>query len=205
RLFSLVDRIPVTGTTGSLALAFALLMAALADLSGSAAIIGAFAAGVVLHDTPQLERIEKSTNALGHFFVPVFFASVGAMVDLEAMLHPSALLLGVVLLVVGVATKFLAGYAPWWIAMRHAVVGAAMVPRGEVGLIFARMGLATAVLTPDLFGALMVMVIGTTFVAPPWLAWLAREHPFAAADADSGQVEDFGTVDDLVSGERPER
>src|SRR5690606_117039 len=91
----------------------------------------------------------------------------------QAMLDPNALLLGSVLLMIGIATKFVSGYAAYWVPMRHALVGAAMVPRGEVGLIFARMGLATAVLTPELFGALMVMVIGTTFVTPPWLAWLA--------------------------------
>jgi hypothetical protein len=99
-----------------------------------------------------------------------------------------------------------------------------MVPRGEVGLIFARMGLATAVLTPELFGALMVMVIGTTFVTPPWLAWLAgvrrteyrsisrtgehrRIEDLTAGERDDRDDrddprQDIGTVDDLVSGER---
>jgi Kef-type K+ transport system membrane component KefB len=221
KLFALIDRIPVSGTTGALALAFALLLAALADVAGSALIIGAFAAGLVLHWTPQRERIEDSTSALGHFFVPIFFASVGASVDIRAMLDPTALLLGSVLLVVGIATKFVAGYAPFWVPMRYALVGAAMVPRGEVGLIFARMGLATAVLTPELFGALMVMVIGTTFVTPPWLAWLAglrrteyqamsstgehrRIQDLTAGERDEREDrrQDIGTVDDLVSGER---
>jgi Kef-type K+ transport system membrane component KefB len=217
RLFALIDRIPLSGTTGSLALAFALLLAALADLAGSALIVGAFAAGLVLHWTPQRERIEQSTSALGHFFVPIFFASVGAAVDLRAMMHPAALTLGGALLLVGIGTKFIAGYAPFWVPMRHALVGAAMVPRGEVGLIFARMGLATAVLTPELFGALMVMVIGTTFVAPPWLAWLSgtsRAEAFATKSARRHGIEDLtsgssgeddqdiGTMDDLVSGER---
>lgn len=197
QVFALVDRLPVSGATGSLALAFALLMAALADLAGSALIIGAFAAGLVLHRTPQKEQIEVSTESLGHFFVPIFFASVGAMVDIRAMLEPESLLLGGLLLAVGIVTKFMAGYAAWWVPMRKAMVGAAMVPRGEVGLIFARMGVATAVLTPELFGALMIMVIGTTFVAPPWLAWLSRRGP-----AGGGAIQDIGTVDDLVSGER---
>jgi Kef-type K+ transport system membrane component KefB len=202
RLFALIDRIPLSGTTGTLALAFALLLAALADLAGSALIIGAFAAGLVLHWTPQRERIEHSTGTLGHFFVPIFFASVGASVDVAAMVNPSSLTLGVALLLVGILTKFVAGYAPFWVPMHHALVGAAMVPRGEVGLIFARMGLATAVLTPELFGALMVMVIGTTFVAPPWLAWLSGTSPADAIAAVRDQ--DIGTMDDLVSGERRE-
>ena len=220
RLFALIDRIPISGTTGALALAFALLLAGLADLAGSALIIGAFAAGLVLHWTPQREQIEDSTSALGHFFVPIFFASVGASVDIRAMLHPDSLVLGSVLLVIGIATKFVAGYAPFWVPMRHALVGAAMVPRGEVGLIFARMGLATAALTPEYFGALMVMVIGTTFVTPPWLAWLSgtsrsayqrmkptgehRRIEDLTAGARDDEPQDIGTVDDLVSGERRE-
>ena len=207
RLFALIDKIPGSGTTGSLALAFALLLAALADISGSALIIGAFAAGLVLHWTPQRESIEESTEALGHFFVPVFFASVGAAVDIRAMLHPEALVLGGVLLVIGIITKFVAGYGPFWVPMRHALVGAAMVPRGEVGLIFARMGLATAVLTPDLFGALMVMVIGTTVVTPPWLAWLAgrTRHEYQEMSRERQLERSDGAVDDLVVSERDHR
>lgn len=219
RLFALIARMPVSGTTGALALAFALLLAALADLGGSALIIGAFAAGLVLHWTPQRETIEDSTSALGHFFVPVFFAAVGAAVDIRAMLHAESLVLGGSLLVIGILGKFAAGYAPFWVPMRYALIGAAMVPRGEVGLIFARMGLATAALTPELFGALMIMVIGTTFVTPPWLAWLARRGLQQAArgaargerhrireliDAARGKTQDIGTVDDLVSGAREE-
>ncbi len=214
RLFAVIARSPVSGTTGALALAFALLLAALADLGGSALIIGAFAAGLVLHRTPQLRLIEDSTTALGHFFVPIFFASVGAAVDLGAAAHPTALALGGTLLVIGVVGKFVAGYAPFRSPLRHALIGAAMVPRGEVGLIFARMGLDTGALTPELFGALMIMVIGTTFVTPPWLAWLARRTPRHGTPASWGELErlqdlttgvrpavqDIGTVDDLVSG-----
>lgn len=211
RLFALIDRIPVSGTTGALALVFALLLAALADLGGSALIIGAFAAGLVLHWTPQLKTIESSTEALGHFFVPVFFASVGAAVDIKALLDPKALTLGLALLAIGILGKFLAGYAPYKVKVRHALIGVAMVPRGEVGLIFARMGLDTGALDAGLFGAIMIMVIGTTFVTPPWLAWLAkrgidpedRGPPTGRFEIPKTEIpEDIGTIDDLVSGER---
>lgn len=196
RLFALIDRVPVSGTTGALALALALMLAAAADRSGSALIIGAFAAGLILHATPQRQAIEQSTTVLGHFFVPIFFASVGASVELGAMRDANALVLGAALLVVGVATKFLAGYVPFWRPMRYALIGAAMVPRGEVGLIFARMGHDTGVLTPSVFGAIMIMVIGTTLVTPPWLGWLVTRSGAA------GPVQDIGGVDDLVAGER---
>lgn len=200
KLFAAIDRIQVSGTTGALALAFALALAAGAEWGGSAPIIGAFAAGLILHSTPQRETIEEATTVLGHFFVPIFFASVGAAVELRAMAHPEALRLGGLLLVLGIAGKFVAGYAPFWIPMRHALVGAAMVPRGEVGLIFARMGLATGALTPELFGGLMIMVIGTTFVTPPWLAWLSgasRAEMMARVEND-----ERAGLDDLVAGHR---
>jgi len=203
RIFSLIDRIPLRGTTGTFALAFALLLAALADLAGSALIIGAFAAGLSLHHTPQRDEIEEFTGQLGHFFVPLFFASVGAAVQIGAMLDPDALLLGVSLLVAGIATKFIAGYAAFWVPIRHAVVGAAMVPRGEVGLIFARMGLATMVLTPEHFGGLMLMVIGTTFVSPPWLSWLlgGPRQPGPLSARQPREESDSETLEDLVSGD----
>lgn len=197
RFFRFIHAVPVPGTTGAVAVAFALAMAALADVSGSAPIIGAFAAGLVLHDTPQREPIAEATAALGHFFVPVFFVSVGAAVDLGAMRDPTALAIGAALLAIGIAGKFVAGYAPFWLPMRNSLVGVAMIPRGEVGLIFARMGLETGALTPALFGALMMMVIGTTVITPIWLAYLVRGNR-----RPSGPQDDLGSLDDLVSGER---
>lgn len=199
RLFAMISRLEVRGTTGALALAFALALAAAAGLAGSALIIGAFAAGLILHETRQRHTIEEATTGLGHFFVPIFFASVGASVDIRAMMEPEALRLGGLLLAIGIAGKFVAGYAPFWLPVRHALIGAAMVPRGEVGLIFAQMGLATGALTSAHFGAVMLMVIGTTIVTPPWLAWLSRGRGPASfgphADAGPG-------LDDLVAGDR---
>lgn len=197
RLFAAIHKVPVPGTTGAIAVAFALAMAAIAEQSGSAPIIGAFAAGLVLHDTPQRETIEESSAALGHFFVPVFFVSVGAAVDLSAMRDPNALAIGGVLLLIGIVGKFAAGFAPFWLPMRNVMVGVAMIPRGEVGLIFARMGLETGALTPALFGALMMMVIGTTVITPLWLAWLLRGRRRSTRPPT-----DLGSLDDLVSGER---
>lgn len=197
RLFAAVDRLPVAGTTGAIAMAFAVAMAAVAERSGSAPIIGAFAAGLVLYDTPQRRTIESATAVLGHFFVPVFFVSVGAAVDLGAMRDPSALAIGGVLLTIGIAGKLVAGYAPFWLPMRNTMVGVAMIPRGEVGLIFAQMGLANGTLTPALFGALMMMVIGTTVITPIWLAYLARN-----SRGSRGPRSDPDALDELVSGER---
>lgn len=193
-LFRLVAGIQVTGALGIIALAFALLLAWLATQGGSAMIIGAFAAGLILHPTPQRKEIERSATQLGYFFVPIFFASVGASVELGALVTRDALLVGSALIVVGVLGKIAAGYAPWWFKGNKLLVGVAMVPRGEVGLIFAQMGLAAGVLSGPLFGALMLMVVVTTFMTPPLLGLIAAREAAAEEEPD-----DSG-IDDLVAG-----
>ncbi len=194
-LFRMVERIRMTGALGVIALAFALLLAWLAEQSGSAMIIGAFAAGLILHPTAQRDEIERSATQLGFFFVPIFFASVGASLDLKALLTPEALLLGGSLVVVGVFGKIAAGFAPWWFKGNRLLVGVAMVPRGEVGLIFAQLGLAAGVLAGPRFGALMLMVAVTTLITPPLLGGIVRRRKPNREDGP-----DQTGVDDLVAG-----
>jgi Kef-type K+ transport system membrane component KefB len=87
--------------------------------------------------------------------------------------------------------KVAAGYAPFWITGRKLVIGVGMVPRGEVGLIFAQTGLTTGVLDAGRFGALMLMVIVTTFIAPPTLKALLK--PGAGAREEESAVADLTT------------
>jgi Kef-type K+ transport system membrane component KefB len=174
-------------------------MGVLAEASGSAMIIGAFSAGLILHPTPQRAEIERNVTTLGTFFVPIFFATVGASVDLRALLSGPALGMGAALIVVGVIGKVVAGYAPWWFDGDKLLVGVAMVPRGEVGLIFARMGLASGAITAGLFGALMLMVAVTTVITPPALARIVRRTRGPASGEFPG-----GGIDDLVAGTRME-
>lgn len=197
-LFRFVDRVRVSGALGILALGFALALAWVAMRSGSAMIIGAFAAGLILHPTLQRKEIERSVTQLGFFFVPIFFASVGAEVDLEALASAPALRVGAALIGVGVLGKIAAGYAPVWFKGDKLLVGLAMVPRGEVGLIFAQLGLSAGVLTPSTFGALMLMVVATTFAAPPLLGLLVRHRR-----PDDGATRDASGIDDLVVGTSP--
>ena len=194
-LFRVIERVRATGSLGMIALAFALLLAWLAHASGSALIIGAFAAGLILHPTPQRREIEASMTALGHLFVPIFFASVGALVDLRALATPSALLMGGALLAVGALGKIAAGYAPWWLEGNKLLIGAAMLPRGEVELIIAQTGLRSGAFSPALFGALMLVVVATTLVAPMLIARVARS---TTRDLD-GMTGERG-IQDLVSG-----
>lgn len=185
-LVNLASRINLPGTPAILAMMVALGLAWLAFTAGSALIIGAFAAGLLLRETPQAQEMEKGVAHLGHFFVPLFFVTVGAAVDVR-VLNPfdpanhSTLLVGSLLIVAAVIGKVLAGYAPFWFKGNKKVIGVGMIPRGEVGLIFAQKGLAAGIFDPGLFSAATLMVMVTTFIAPPLLKYLfpplPREKP----------------------------
>lgn len=194
-VFKSIQTIKAPGTLAVLALAFALVLSALAATSGSAMILGAFAAGLILHTTAERAEIERATTTIGHFFVPIFFASVGAAVKLSAFSESTTLAVAGLLIVVGVIGKFLAAYAPWWFKGNKPLIGVAMIPRGEVGLIFAQMGLATGAISPSLFSALTLMVLVTTFLAPPVLARVGR------VAAPQGAAKDDAGIDDLVAGD----
>ncbi len=169
-----VTRFQLAGTPTMLAVLIALGLAWLAPVCGSAELIGAFAAGLLLRNVPQAREIEEGVAHLGHFFVPIFFVSVGAAVDVR-VLNPfdsangPILFLSAALIVVATLGKFVAGYAPWWFRGKKHVIGFGMIPRGEVGLIFANKGLTSAVLNPALYSAVTITVMATTFIAPALL------------------------------------
>lgn len=176
RLFGLIDRMQVRGVLLVSAFAFALLVAVLAELAGSAMIVGAFAAGVILSGTNQFRLIEDRMKPVADLFTPVFFLSIGAQFDVTLLnvadpANLPALLVGGSLFAIAVGGKLVAGWAVPWRRFNRAAVGIGMLPRGEVGLIFAKIGLVTGLLATELFGAVILMVIGTTLLAPPLLKW----------------------------------
>ena len=171
-LFDLLSRLGKEDTLATMALAFAFVVAYLADMADSALIVGAFAAGLVLAPTRHAKIVEHGVTRLGMFFVPIFFVAVGAAVDVRTFGDPQVLLVGGALIAVAIAGKVLAGFAPVWFKGKKLVIGVGMVPRGEVGLIFAQMGLTSGVLDTGMFSALTLMVMVTTFVAPPLLKLL---------------------------------
>jgi len=174
RLFDLVVRMRVRYVLLVFAIAFALGLAATAALVGSALIIGAFAAGVILSGTNQFDTIEHEVRPVASIFTPIFFVSVGASVNL-GLLNPAREgatgILGVAaaLTALAIVGKMAAGWAAPWVKFRRLVVGVGMVPRGEVGLIFADIGRRAGVLNEAVFGAVLLTVMATTFVAPPAL------------------------------------
>lgn len=168
-LFDLLSRVGREETLATMALAFAFMIAFLANRAGSAHIVGAFAAGLVLGPTRHAQVVEHGVLRLSMLFVPIFFVWVGASVDIRTFTDPQVLVVGGSLIAVAVVGKFLAGFAPFWFKGKKTVIGVGMIPRGEVGLIFAQMGLASGVLTTGMFSALTLMVMVTTFIAPPLL------------------------------------
>jgi Kef-type K+ transport system membrane component KefB len=182
RLFDVIVRMRVRYVLVVASIAFALGLAALAGLAGSALIIGAFAAGIILSGTNQFDTIEHEVRPVASIFAPIFFVSVGSSVNL-ALLDPSTpgaratLLMAGAIIVLAVLGKVAAGWAAPWVRFRRIVVGVGMVPRGEVGLIFADIGRRAGVLVEEVFGAVLLMVMVTTFIAPPALKALFASEP----------------------------
>jgi Kef-type K+ transport system membrane component KefB len=102
-------------------------------------------------------------------------------------------LVGGLLLVAAVLGKLLAGYAPFWLKARKSVIGVGMVPRGEVGLIFAQMGLRSGVFQAALYSAVTFMVMVTTFLAPPLLKWLFPPRPAGPPPPEPEGIEELVT------------
>jgi Kef-type K+ transport system membrane component KefB len=173
-----VGRLRARGTLIVYSVVFAVALAAVADLIGLATIIGAFAAGLVLATTERGAHVEERIKPVADLLVPVFFVTVGMKVQ-PAALNPFAEggQFGVAMLLTGVAvaSKLAAGLAVYQRGVRRWPVAVGMVPRGEVGLIFAGAGLAAGVIAEDLYSALIVVVMLTTFAAPPWLKALYRD------------------------------
>ncbi|HYI12447.1 MAG TPA: cation:proton antiporter [Thermoanaerobaculia bacterium] len=173
-LIRAIDRIEMQRGLFFASLVFMLLLAWLAQKAGSAIIIGSFAAGLVLARTHRGKEIEREMHDIAQFFIPIFFVVVGAAVDLTRLnpFNPETrkfLLIGLALTAVGILGKVAAGYAVWNKNLRKIVIGVGMIPRGEVGLIFAQIGLSTQLIDGGLYSAVALMVMLTTFITPPLL------------------------------------
>jgi Kef-type K+ transport system membrane component KefB len=192
RLFLRASRLQVRGVLLALGLAFCFLLSWLANLLGLAPIVGAFAAGLILeekHDRPFADRgehgLEESVRPITGFLAPVFFVLMGMHTDLRSFLQPGAPLLIVALTVAAIAGKQACGLGVVGGRADRLSVGIGMVPRGEVGLIFASIGLTLhiggrAIVDPVTYSAIVAMVILTTLVTPPALKWSLSRRSVAS-------------------------
>ena len=172
---AIAEKLQTRGNLVIPALTFAFSMAFLANVIHLEAILGAFAAGLVLDETDKRKELDQQILPIADILVPIFFVSVGARVDLS-VLNPSSadnrqgLVIAAFLIVVAIVGKIITG---WAVVGKEKInrlaIGIGMIPRGEVGLVFAGIGAASGVLDKPLQAAIIIMVILTTFIAPPLL------------------------------------
>jgi Kef-type K+ transport system membrane component KefB len=179
RLIPLTQQLRTRGVLVSMAFLFCIAMAVASKALGMAEIIGAFAAGLVLASTDDRVDIERQIRPVTDIFIPVFFVMVGLhlnVADLNPLdpAHRATALLGGVLLVLAVAGKLASGLGVRAPGVSRLAVGVGMVPRGEVGLIFASVGLSEGVLPPALYAQMVMIVFVSTLMVPTWLRHALR-------------------------------
>ncbi len=159
-------------------------LAALATQIGLAAIIGAFLAGMVVGESSERHALEAEVAPVAAFFTPFFFGFIGAQVDLAGLADVGLLLLVAGVTAVAVVTKFVGAFVG---AIRRGVdravlVGWGMVPRGEVGIVVAGLGLQVGAIDGELYTVVVAMAILTTLIVPPLLPLLVRRAEGAEAE-----------------------
>jgi Kef-type K+ transport system membrane component KefB/predicted amino acid-binding ACT domain protein len=178
------------GTLVAVALAFALALAVLADEAKLAPIVGAFVAGLILGRCRSADRIRREMAPVGHLLIPVFFLQIGIDADIAEFIHANVLRLAAALLIVAILGKLASAAGLWGSPGDKLLVGIGMIPRGEVGLVFATIGLSTGVFGQDVYAALLLVVLATTLLTPPLLrrrllGVRAGGHPGSAAAASA--------------------
>jgi Kef-type K+ transport system membrane component KefB len=183
RLFSIASKLKTRGVLLAMGLSFCFVLAWLADAIELAPIVGAFAAGLILEDVHYRDFVGRGEHPLEElvapisaFLVPVFFVLMGMRTDLNAFFQPGILVLAGALTIAAIVGKQVCGLAVMSKGIDRLTVGIGMIPRGEVGLIFANIGLGLSVggqriISPETFSAIVVMVMVTTMVTPPALRW----------------------------------
>jgi Na+:H+ antiporter len=187
RLFSFASRLRGRGVLLATALVFCFTLAWLASAIGLAPIVGAYAAGLILEDVHYRElaakeerQLEDLVRPISSFLVPVFFVLMGMRVDLSALMRPEILGLAGTLTLAAIIGKQACALGALGARLDWLSIGIGMIPRGEVGLIFANIGLALVVrgehiIDAGTYSAVVIMVMLTTLITPPALKWsLAR-------------------------------
>jgi Kef-type K+ transport system membrane component KefB len=170
-----VEKLKTRGNIVIPAFIFAFIMAFIGNAIHLEAILGAFAAGLVLDESDARKELDELIKPVADLFVPIFFVTVGAKADLS-VLNPAipenraGLLIAIFLVVVAIAGKLVTGWTVFGKPnINPLAIGVGMIPRGEVGLVFAGIGSASGAINKPLEVSIIIMVILTTFLAPPFL------------------------------------
>ena len=154
---------------------------------GVAAIIGAFLAGMALAEaTEENHKMHRLTSGVTEFLVPFFLVNIGMQLNLSVFRDTSVIVFALVLTAIAVVTKFVGcGIGAWGMKRREmAQIGIGMVPRGEVGIVVAQIGLGLGVIGQTFFAAVLFMAVATTLIAPPFI------KIFFAEDRDGDGIPD---------------
>jgi Kef-type K+ transport systems, membrane components len=160
----------------NLALILLFALSVLAVYAGVAAIIGAFLAGMALAESVST-RVQDLAHGISELLVPFFLAGIGLRLDIAVFRNPSLVLLALTILIAAVFSKMIgcglgAIRMSWPDRLR---VGTGMVPRGEVGMVVAQMGLTLKVVETPVYGVVVLMAVMTTLIAPPLLKLAFRD------------------------------
>ena len=154
---------------------------------GVAAIIGAFLAGMALAEAAEDNAVmHERMSGVTEFLVPFFLVNIGMQLTLDVFRSSSVIALCLLITLIAIVTKLLAcGLGAYNLGLRRAAqVGMGMVPRGEVGIIVAQIGLTMAVIDAELYGVVLFMAVATTVMAPPFLKMLYASEPAAREEID---------------------
>ncbi len=187
RLAPMFARLRLERPFFSLGLILCLGLSVASAYVGVAAIIGAFLAGMALAEaTEDDKKMHQLTTGVTEFLVPFFLVNIGMQLDLSVFRETSVILFAIVLTLLAVITKFVGGgVGAWGLPRREmAQVGIGMVPRGEVGIVVAQIGLGLGVIGKDFFAAVLFMAVATTLIAPPFIKMLF------AVDTDGDGIPD---------------
>ncbi|MEE9441920.1 MAG: cation:proton antiporter [candidate division Zixibacteria bacterium] len=188
-LFKMGAKMKVKGVLLSLGLLICFLFAYIANMIGLAPIVGAFAAGLILEKIIYKDYTDRGEHGVDDliepiaiFLVPIFFVRMGMMVQLETFAHLDILFFAAVMSIVAIVGKQVCSLAILDKNTNRFAIGLGMIPRGEVGLIFAGIGAklmlhGEPVISGGTFSAIIIMVIVTTLVTPPFLKYAMLREP----------------------------
>jgi Kef-type K+ transport system membrane component KefB len=181
RMMKQLSKLQTGGVMFVSTLVFCFGLAYLANASGLAPIVGAFAAGLVLEEVHfrgfrEEIQIEQLIKPVATFLVPIFFVLMGIQVRLETFADLSVLGLAAGLTIAAIIGKQICGFGVLERGLDRLSIGVGMIPRGEVGLIFASIGKSLRVIDDPTYSAVVIMVIITTLITPPVMKWTLGRH-----------------------------
>ena len=192
----LVNEMKTRGQVLLTGLTFAFALSYIATVIHLEGILGAFAAGLILAETEKRKELEEQVIPVADILVPIFFVTVGAKTDLS-VLNPAVpsnregLIIATFLILVAILGKVITGFTVVGQPdLNKLAIGVGMIPRGEVGLVFAGVGAASGALSEATEAAIIVMVITTTFVAPPLLRLVFEEKETEAIAQQVDKVQE---------------